>query len=186
MDRDGTITQEVGYVNHVSRLRLLPRSGAAIRRINEAGLYAVVITNQSGVARGYFPEELVIGAHKKLEHLLAEQGAHLDGIYYCPHHPEGKVEKYRQRCNCRKPAPGMLEQAAADLGIDLVHSFVVGDKIDDVYMAHQVGARGILVLTGYGRGEYELHASSWHQLPDYVAEDLYAAVEWILKQMRVH
>jgi D-glycero-D-manno-heptose 1,7-bisphosphate phosphatase len=176
MDRDGTICEEVGYLDHPDRLRLLPRSAAAIKRINRSGFKAVVVTNQSGVARGYFPESMVHEIHAELKTLLAGEGARLDGIYYCPHHPEAG-------CDCRKPAPGMLRAAADDQGINLERSFVVGDKLSDVYAAHQVGARGILVLTGYGREENELLQRPGQKPPDYIAEDLYEAVEWILREI---
>jgi D-glycero-D-manno-heptose 1,7-bisphosphate phosphatase len=173
IDRDGTLSEEVGYVDHPDHFHLLPRSAEAIRRINQSGLKAVVITNQSGVARRYFPESRVHEIHAKLKDLLANEGAYLDAIYYCPHHPD-------EKCTCRKPAPGMLEVAADEHGINLAHSFVVGDKMSDVYTAHRVGAKGILVLTGYGQEEYDSHKQEWPEQPDYVAQDLYAAVEWIL------
>jgi len=181
MDRDGTISEEVGYVNHTDRFALLPRSADAIRKLNTAGLKAVVITNQAGVARGYFKEDLVHQTHEKMKSLLAQQQAYVDGIYYCPHHPSAGEPPYRQKCSCRKPEPGLLLQAAQDLGLDLARSFMIGDKISDVYLAHKVGAKGILVLTGYGKGEWEYQRQDWKQQPDYIAEDLYAAVEWIVK-----
>jgi len=182
IDRDGTVNEEAGYINHIDRFRLLPRSTDAVRLINQSPLKAVLITNQAGVAKGYFPEELVIKIHEKLKALLKEEGSHFDGIYYCPHHPEGVVEKYRIRCSCRKPEPGLLLKAASDLDIDLARSYLIGDKISDVQMARRVGARGILVLTGYGKGEVENFSNEWSDAkkPDYIAKDLYDAVKWIL------
>jgi len=182
IDRDGTVNEEAGYLNHIDRFRILPRSIEAVRLINHSSFKAVLITNQAGVAKGYFPEELVIKVHEKLKALLEEEGGHLDGIYYCPHHPEGTVEKYRIKCSCRKPEPGLLLNAASDLDIDLTHSYLIGDKISDVQLARRVGARGILVLTGYGRGEVENFSNEWgeEKKPDYIAEDLFDAVAWIL------
>ena len=181
MDRDGTVTEEVGYVNHVDRLRLLPATAAAIRLINQKGAQAVLVTNQAGVARGYFPEDLVIKVHARLQELLGRDGAYLDAIYYCPHHPQEGPPEYRINCDCRKPKLGMPLKAARDLGLDLSRSFVIGDKISDVVMAHRLGATGILVMTGYGRGEYELHRNEWPVQPHYIAENLLEAVQWAFK-----
>ncbi len=179
MDRDGTISDEVGYVNHISRFRLMERTADGVKLINDSDFLAVVITNQAGVARGYFKEELITRVHEKMEALLKGKGAYMDGIYYCPHHPDVGEAPYKKDCDCRKPKTGMLLQAKNDLDIDLTRSFVIGDKISDVALAHKVGAKGVLVLTGYGIGEFEeLEGSQTN--PDYVAKDLYDAVRWIL------
>ena len=180
IDRDGCLTEEVGYVNHVSRIRLLPRTAAAIRRLNAAGLPAVVATNQSGIAKGYFDAEVLHAVHAELERQLAAAGARLDGLYVCTHHPAEGHPPYRAECDCRKPRPGLLHRAAADLGLDLGASVMVGDKISDVATARAVGAAGVLVLTGYGRGEWEHQRHRWADKPDHVAEDLLDAVEWVL------
>ncbi|MGM0472070.1 MAG: D-glycero-alpha-D-manno-heptose-1,7-bisphosphate 7-phosphatase, partial [Bacillota bacterium] len=153
MDRDGTVSKEIGYVNHADRFELLPQTSAAIKLLNQQGLPAILATNQAGVARGYFPEERIREVHNKLKRLLKEDGAYLDAIYYCKHHPEVGAGEYCQDCNCRKPKPGMLEQGAAEFGLDLTKSYMIGDKISDVETAKRVGAQGILVLTGYGQGE---------------------------------
>lgn len=182
MDRDGTVNAEVGYLNHVDRLELLPRTAAAIRIINDSRFLAVIVTNQAGVARGYFREELIERVHERLGALLAEQGARLDGIYYCPHHPTVGDPPYRQECDCRKPRPGLVLAAARDLSIDVGRSFMVGDKHSDIRFAHALGIPGILVETGYGRGEIEQWSAGWEERPDYVATDLLEAVEWILGQ----
>lgn len=182
MDRDGTICEEVGYVNHVDRLRLLDRSAEAIRRAADAGFATVVVTNQAGVARGYFSERMVHDAHEKLTRLLAERGASLDAIYYCPHHPEVGDPPYRKNCDCRKPRPGLLLRARDELGVDLERSFVVGDSSRDLEAGSRVGARTVLVLTGYGRGEWEHRSDRWTVRPDHVAADLLDAVTWILEQ----
>ena len=183
IDRDGTLSEEIGYVNHVSRFRLLPRSAEAIKKLNDAGIAAVIITNQAGVARGYFPEERILEVHKRMEELLADGGAKLDGIYYCPHHPSAGEPPYRADCDCRKPKPGLLLRAAKELDIDIKNSYMIGDKFSDVELAHNAGCKGILTLTGYGRGEWEYNREEAGMTPDFVAEDLLDAVEWILKEI---
>ena len=180
IDRDGTLTEEVGYVNHPSRLRLLPRSAAAVRRLNEAGIAAVVATNQAGIARGYFSEEILQATHERLAGLLKEAGAHLDGLYVCRHHPTEGAAPYRTDCDCRKPKPGMLVRAARDLDLDLRGSVMVGDKASDLLVAPPVGARAVLVLTGYGAGEWEYQREQFPVTPDHVAADLLDAVEWVI------
>jgi D-glycero-D-manno-heptose 1,7-bisphosphate phosphatase len=182
LDRDGTLNEEVGYVNHLERFVLLPQVGQAIRLLNEHGIKAVVITNQSGVARGYFPESLIHQVHQKMQDLLKKEGARLDGIYYCPHHPDIGVPPYRQKCRCRKPATGLVEEAVKELDIDCSRSYVIGDRDVDIEFAPQIGAKGILVLTGYGKGEWEYFGNQWKVRPDHVATDLHEAVQWILLQ----
>lgn len=180
LDRDGTISEEVGYINHLSRWKLYPWAAEAIREINESGYAAVIITNQAGVARGYFPEELIGQVHAKMTQELAAGGARLDGIYYCPHHPDAGEPPYRQACHCRKPNPGMIERAVKELNLKLEGSVVVGDKYGETVMAHRLGLRGALVLTGYGRGEREQEGKHWPRQPDWVAENLLDAVNQIL------
>jgi D-glycero-D-manno-heptose 1,7-bisphosphate phosphatase len=183
LDRDGTINEEVGYLNHIDRLRIFPCALAAIRKLNEANIPAVLATNQAGVARGYFPESLVLDIYTKLQEELASVEARLDAMYYCPHHPEGKLEAYRRKCECRKPTPGMLHRAARELDIDLASSFLISDRYQDLSMAYKVGARGVLVMTGYGKGEYLYLRQTWHRQPDYVATDVLEGVRWILEQI---
>jgi D-glycero-D-manno-heptose 1,7-bisphosphate phosphatase len=180
IDRDGTLCEEVGYVNHVDRVRLLPNSAAAIRKANDAGYQTVVVTNQAGVARGYFAESLVDLVHDRVRLMLAESGARLDGIYYCPHHPEVGAPAYRRVCDCRKPSPGMLLRARDEMGIDLPSSYMIGDSVRDIEAGRRVSATTILVLTGYGRGELEYQSHGWTVRPDHVADDLQEAVDWIL------
>jgi D-glycero-D-manno-heptose 1,7-bisphosphate phosphatase len=182
MDRDGTVSEEVGYINHVSRLRLFPWTVPAIRAINRSSFLAVLVTNQAGVARGYFEEEMIGRVHDELVKELARGGARLDAIYYCPHHPSAGTAPYRQQCDCRKPQPGLLLRAAGEHHVDLAASYVVGDKYSDVEMAHRAGARGVLVLTGYGRGEREYKSAAWPRRPDHVAENLLDAVAWVLAE----
>lgn len=184
LDRDGTINEQMGYINHISRFQLLPGVEAAIARLNKAGIPVVVVTNQSGLARGYFPEQLLDQVHQKMNRQLAAAGAHVDGIYICPHHPEAKEERYRRTCNCRKPKTGLLEQAAEELDIDLTRSFVVGDRWSDIKCGAAVNTASILVLTGYGRGDAEYIGPNQSVQPDYVAEDLSQAVMWILEQIK--
>lgn len=181
LDRDGTINEQVGYVNHPDRFWLLPGVASAIRRLNDRGIPVVVATNQAGAARGYYPEELLAVVHEKMHHLLAEDGAHLDGLYVCPHLPGAGLPHLAVDCDCRKPRTGMLVRAARDLDLDLERSYVVGDRMGDVRFGQRVGARGILVLTGYGKGELEYMTGT---TPDHVAADLSEAVDWILADMR--
>jgi len=183
LDRDGTINEQMGYVNHLSRFHLLPRVGEAIRLLNEQRVPVVVTTNQSGLARGYFPESLLTAVHAKMIAELAAAGARLDGIYVCPHHPEAKVESYRRACQCRKPKTGLFTQAAAELELDLAKSYVVGDRWSDLKAAAACGAKGVLVLTGYGRGDREYIGPGQAVQPHWVAEDLYDAVAWIIRDM---
>ena len=180
LDRDGTINEEMGYVNHIDRFILLPRVGEAIRLLNQNQFKVVLITNQSGVARGLFPESLIHQVHQRLEECLKKEHAHLDAIYYCPHHPEIGHPPYRQVCRCRKPNTGLVEEAVKDLHIDCTRSYMVGDRGVDIEFARRIGAKGILVLTGYGRGEWEYVRDQWKQQPDYIAQDLYDAARWIL------
>lgn len=186
LDRDGTVSCEKGYINHENRIALYPKSAQAIRRLNDAGVPAILITNQAGVARGYFPIEMVEKVHERLvELLLDEGGARLDGIFFCPHHKDGIVPPYNVSCDCRKPGTGLIEMAVAAHNIDPKTSFMVGDKISDVKLGNAIGAGSILVKTGYGRGELKYQSKDWEVQPDYVAEDLADAVDWILKTMGI-
>ena len=152
LDRDGTIIEERGYLDKLEAIALFADTTIALRLLREAGYALVLVTNQAGVARGFFDEAFVQDAHRHLAGLLAAEGITLDGYYYCPHHPDGVIPEYSHVCRCRKPGPGMVEQAVRDLDIDLDRSFVVGDKWLDVELATNAGARGILVRTGYGAG----------------------------------
>lgn len=183
LDRDGTISEEVGYVNHPDRLQLYTWTADAIRKLNQAGLPVIVVTNQSGVAKGYFSEDLVHQVHRKIALELASREARLDAIYYCPHHPHARLEAYRKKCRCRKPLTGMIEEAAEHFRIDLKSSYVVGDSYRDMQLGFNAGTRTILVMTGYGRGEYEYQRSSWPRNPDRIAENLLEAVERILAKL---
>jgi len=185
LDRDGTINEQMGYINHLSRFRLLPGVAESIARLNSHNIPVFVVTNQSGLARGYFPESLLDDVHELMTELLAEKGAHVDGIYICPHHPEAKEEKYRLKCDCRKPGIGLFTRAAEEHGIDLHSSFVVGDRWSDLKAAAACGATGVLVLTGYGRGDYDFIGPTQHIQPQYVADNLAGAVDWIIKKYEI-
>ncbi|MDR2551043.1 MAG: HAD family hydrolase [Desulfobulbus sp.] len=184
LDRDGTINEQMGYINHLSRFHLLPKVGEAIRLLNRHGLPVVVVTNQSGLARGYFPAALLDAVHAEMVRLLALDGARIDGLYVCPHHPEAKEERYRLACSCRKPRTGLLEQAARDMGLDLARSYMVGDRWSDLRCGSAAGATSLLVLTGYGRGDLCYIGPNQAVQPAHVAEDLASAVQWILEQER--
>ena len=164
-------------MNHTGRFRMFPFVAEAVGRLNKAKLPVVVITNQSGIGRGYFPESLVHAVHELMAQQLKAAGAHVDAMYYCPHTGD-------DACECRKPQPGMLQRAALEHDLDLRRSFVVGDRYGDVEMARRVGSRGILVRTGYGEGEIQWHAAQWPAPPELIAENLAEAVDWILIQAK--
>ncbi|MFB3882101.1 MAG: D-glycero-beta-D-manno-heptose 1,7-bisphosphate 7-phosphatase [Armatimonadota bacterium] len=176
LDRDGTIIREANYLRSPEQVRLLPGAATAVRRLNEAGFVVVLVTNQSGIARGLLTEADLALTNEVLEQRLARKGALLDAVYFCPHHPEVGPPQYRRRCDCRKPAPGMLLCAAKDLGLDLKRSFIVGDNASDMGAGRAAGCRTVLVRTGYGR-ETETGGGAD---ADHVADDLAGAAEWIL------
>ena len=178
LDRDGTMIEEVGYLDAIERIVWFPWSVDAIRALNRAGLAVVVTTNQSGVARQYFGEDFVQEVHRVLDERLAAGGARVDAYYYCPHHPDGSVEEYRRLCDCRKPAGGLVRRAAQDLELDPCRSFVVGDTWRDVGLARSVGARGVLLRSG--RGAVEEKRAAPGLAADAIVDNLAAAASWIL------
>lgn len=178
LDRDGTIIEEVGYLDRPERVALYPFSIAAIRALNRAGFRVVMVSNQSGVARGFFDEAMLDVVHKHVAALLAAGGAHLDAYYYCPHHPDGTVAAYRRPCDCRKPASGLVDRAVRDLDLDPARSFVVGDKWLDVGLARAAGARGLLVRTGTGAAEEARPRPGVSA--DVIVDNLAGAASWIL------
>ena len=184
LDRDGTINDEVGYLNSADKLRIIPAAFEAVRLINASGMKAVVITNQAGVAKGLFTEEFVRNINGQIQSALLAQGALIDRFYFCPHHPTEGIDPYRLICDCRKPEPGLLHQAAVDLNIDLARSYVIGDRLRDVETAHRAGAKGVLVMTGYGQDFMQEagpdRANELNQ-PNYIAQDILEAVHWILQ-----
>jgi D-glycero-D-manno-heptose 1,7-bisphosphate phosphatase len=188
LDRDGTINEEVGYITRMEGLRLIPGVGAAIRRINERGLKVVVVTNQSGVARGLFDEAFVARMNARLSEMLLAEGALIDAFYFCPHHPTEGKGVYLRSCGCRKPEPGMVLKAAEELGIDRRRSYLVGDTLRDIGAAAGAGVRGVLVRTGYGEESAAALAKGGPESemarPAHIAADLPAAVAWIMEDRR--
>jgi len=181
LDRDGTICEEVGYMDSIEQMKLIPRSGEAVRMLNQQGFKVVVITNQAGVARGLFPESRLEELHAEMGRQLKAEGARVDAIYYCPHHPTEGTPPYRQECECRKPAIGLLRRAAADLNLNLPSSYMIGDHFSDVECGQRAGAQTVLLLTGHGQETLEKRAT-WTKLPSYIAADLYEAVQWVLER----
>jgi len=183
LDRDGTINEEKNFLRDPGEVSLIPGAAAAIRKLNDSGIATCVISNQSGVARGFLNEDDLVVIHDRLKKQLSDDaGAHLDRIYYCPHHPTAGIAPYNISCDCRKPGTGMLEQGARELSIRLSRSFVVGDRIVDVQAAMAVGATSILVLTGYGTTALE-ECREEDISPDFVAPSLAEAVEFILQSI---
>ena len=181
IDRDGTLIEEVGYLDRPDRVVLYPCATAAIRGLNHAGVRVVMVTNQSGVARGFFDEGVVHRVHERIADLLGQGGAHVDAYYYCPHHPDGSVAKYAVACDCRKPGRALVDRAVAEFGIDPRRSFTVGDRWLDIGLARTVGARGILVRTGYGADEEQRPPKGLS--PDAVVNNLVEASSWILENL---
>jgi histidinol-phosphate phosphatase family protein len=179
LDRDGTLIHDVGYLSRVEDVEWYPWSIEAIRLLNRAGFLVCVTTNQGGVGLGFYGPDLVERVHAEMAATVEGAGGRVDGFFYCPHHPIAVVEEFRVECDCRKPRPGMIRQAEARFRIDLSRSFVVGDKIADVGLASSVGARGVLVKTGYGHAELERHGG---EIPGaaFVADTVFEAASWIL------
>jgi D-glycero-D-manno-heptose 1,7-bisphosphate phosphatase len=183
IDRDGTMLDELGYVTPTSEIRIYPFTAEAITHLSRAGFPVVVITNQGGIALGMYDHAFVDATHAHLAATLGNAGAAVTGWYYCPHHPEGKVPEFTRVCECRKPATGMLESAARDLDVNLAESWVVGDQWRDIELAHRVGARSILVRTGYGSG-LEADWPAGIARPTIVCDDLLAAANHIAEVTR--
>ena len=181
LDRDGTIIEEVGYLDRPERVALYPWTIDAIRALNRAGLAVVMATNQSGVARGFFTEAVVDDVHRHMAAMLAAGGARIDAYYYCPHHPDGKVEGYNRGCDCRKPGRGLVDRAARELGVDPTRSFVVGDRWLDVALGRAVGAESVLVRTGYGMTEEQKRPGDL--AADAIVDNVIAAASWMLGRL---
>ena len=162
LDRDGVLTEETGYITAVENLHIFPYAAECIRQIHEKGYYAIVITNQSGVARGLFTEETLKDMNTYLKEMTG-----VDAIYYCPHHPDGDVDGYKKICNCRKPGIGLLEQACIDFDIDMNRSYMVGDRAGDILTGQRAGIKAVLLESGYGSERLEQNV-----MPDYVFDDL--------------
>ena len=175
--------EDVGYLNALDRIAFYPWTVDAIRALNQAGLAVVVVTNQSGIARGLFTEVFVGETHRAIDARLSAGGARVDAYYYCPHHPDGSVAGYARRCACRKPGRGMIDRAAADLDLDPARSFVVGDKWIDVQLGQAVGAQTLLVRTGIGANEERRPPDG--VTADAVVDNLAAAAGWILSKLEL-
>jgi D-glycero-D-manno-heptose 1,7-bisphosphate phosphatase len=183
LDRDGVMIEDVHYLSDVGQVRLIPGAAEAIAKLNAAGVAVVVVTNQSGVARGYFSEDRVGEVHARLDELLAECRGRVDRYYYCPHHPDAEVELYRAACECRKPKPGMLHRAAAELGLNLARAYLVGDKASDLAAGGAAGCKTVLVRTGYGaRVDVIAGPKAWNLVR--VAADLDEAVRHTLAEIK--
>lgn len=183
LDRDGTIIEDADYLAHPDQAHLIPGAAAAIRRLNEAGIPVVIVTNQSAVARGLASEADVTAVNDRLRELLASAGAHVDGIYYCPHHPEIGKLPYRRACDCRKPLPGLLQRAAHELGLDLAGSTMIGDNLRDLEAGAAAGcALLMLVRTGHGAADEAKAKSVRLSAPAVFCDDLAAAVAQFLSQ----
>lgn len=181
LDRDGTINDEVRYLGHESQLRLIDGAPDAIKLLKNSGFKVIVITNQSGVARGYFSEKRVEHIHRALEEKLRSYNANYDAVYYCPHHPTEGIGPYKIACDCRKPNPGMLKRAEQELDLTLCRSYVIGDKISDLEAGYAVGCQGVLVQTGYGL-DVEADLGSYSRRPDHIAANVLEAARWIVSQ----
>ena len=178
LDRDGVINEEVGHISDPRHLRYIPHVARAIRKLNERAIPVVVVSNQSGVARGYHTDEQVEIIHEAISAELKKEGARIDRFYYCPHHPTEGKGAYLVACDCRKPRPGLLLQAAKELHLDLSRSVMIGDKKSDIEAGHAADTRTILVRTGDGAREHAAWNESFN--PTHVARDLREAVEWLL------
>jgi len=178
LDRDGTMIEDVGSLDRVERLAFFPWTVDAIRALNRAGFPVVVVTNQAGVARGWFAEAVLDEIHRAMARTLEAGGAKVAAYYYCPHHPQGTVAEYARSCDCRKPARGLIDRAARDLDLDPARSFVVGDKWLDVRLGRAVGARTVLVRTGTGAVEEMRRPDD--VMADAIVDNLAAAASWML------
>lgn len=180
MDRDGTINVEKGYIRDPAEIELIPNAAKAIKRLNNAGFTVFGISNQSGVARGYFSLENVREVNRKVLELLSAENAVVREILFCPHHPQGAVAEFAVRCGCRKPAGGMVEMVREKYSVAISESIVVGDKICDIEMGKNIGARTVLVQTGYGKEEMAKISANSGPMPDFYAKDLWEATRLLL------
>jgi D-glycero-D-manno-heptose 1,7-bisphosphate phosphatase len=181
LDRDGTINVDIGYPSRWDQISIYPYAFEAVRRLKAAGFLVVVVTNQSGIARGFLSEADLADIHARMAAEFARRGATLDAFFHCPHFPDAPVPAYRRECDCRKPGPGMGLRAAAELGIDLARSYMIGDKTEDILFGLNIGAAPVLVRTGYG-SIAEPKLASLGVRPAHVADNLAAAADWILAQ----
>ncbi len=181
LDRDGTINKDVGYPNSYDMVKIFSYSFKAVRKLNEAGFLTVIVTNQSGIGRGFIEEKNLHDIHRKMRRAFTQKKARLDGIYYCPHYERSEKPEYRKDCSCRKPNPGMAQKAVRDLNIDTTKSYMIGDKVEDILFGMNIKAIPILLLTGFGRKSLPKLKEKRIE-PAHVAETLVDAVDWILQR----
>ncbi|HEV8397828.1 MAG TPA: HAD family hydrolase [Vicinamibacterales bacterium] len=179
LDRDGTLSEERGYIDRLELLEIFPWTSDAIRLLNRAGFVVVVITNQSAIGRGIIDLPFLQTVHDAFDRHLARSGARVDRYYFCPHHPDARLPEFRMVCRCRKPEPGMIEQATTELGLDPSRSFMVGDRLIDVACGHAAGVRSVLVRSGHSAHSGE--APPGLSEPDAILNNLMEAVGWILR-----
>ena len=176
LDRDGTIIEDVGHLGECSKVRFLPGASEAIKLLNENGFKVIIVTNQAGIARGYFTEETLEEINGYIQGFLLKQGAIIDRIYYCPHHIEGSVNEYRKECHWRKPSPGMLVEAASEFEIALGESFIIGDQMTDIEAGYRAGCKTILLADG----TLPDNRKGVTAVPDHIVSSLYEAVGWLI------
>ena len=179
LDRDGTINEDYGYINHADQIDLIPGSGEAIKKLNDAGFKVIVISNQAGIARGLATEDQVQSCNKVVMRKVLNAGGIIDAVYFCPHHPEHGTHPFKGECDCRKPNPGMIHKAEKKFNLDLSQSFVVGDKTTDIELGKKAGLKSVFVLTGKGKGE-EPKLAEKKLTPDHKAPSIVEAIDWIL------
>lgn len=179
VDRDGTLVREVSYLRRVEQIEVLPRVPEAIQLLHQHGLKVVVVTNQSGVARGFLTEDELRRIHQEVERRLARAEAFLDGIYYCPHHPSEGIDPYRVSCECRKPNVGLTQRAATELNLDLGRSYVVGDKYSDMELAARIGAKGLLIQNNKAEG-----GRRKEEIKFLAVKDFWEAAQWIIRGLQ--
>jgi D-glycero-D-manno-heptose 1,7-bisphosphate phosphatase len=183
LDRDGTLNIENSYIHELSQLNLIPGAAESVAKLNNAGIAAILVTNQSGAARGYYPESHIQDLNQRLVNLLEQEGAKLDAVYYCPHLGTSQLKEYALECNCRKPQTGMIDTALLEHpDLDRKLGYVIGDKYTDIELAANCNMKGVLVESGYGATEL-LDSHSWKVQPAFIASTISPAVDWILEDL---
>jgi len=187
IDRDGTLNKEAGYINNIDNFQLYPFVYQGIRLLNHFNIFSVIITNQAGIGRGYFTESFLKDVHNKMFDMLKKNGALIDELYYCPHHPSLKLTKYAVKCNCRKPNTKMLEKAVAKFSpnVDTERMYVIGDKFSDIKMGNNFGSKTVMVKTGYGTGEL-MSKDKDSPEPSKIEKNFLSAVLWIIKDLNLN
>ena len=184
LDKDGTISKDVGYLNDPAKLEVFPYSAQAIKMLNDAGFKVIVVSNQAGIARGHLTENILQAIDKKVHKTILNSGGVIDAIYYCPHHPEHGVHPFKKACENRKPNPGMLLRGKKEFDLDMSKSYLIGDKLSDIEAGNNAGVKPILVKTGYG-AENAKKPELAKLNPAHVAENLLKAAEWIIKNEEI-